>query len=67
MTVIIDDGVVKCKMKGDVGAKDPSDLCLPQACVRIKQEMCMSGRIQSSLLTVKAKKRPTVTVLWLCS
>lgn len=39
MTVIMNGSVIKSKLKGDVAAEDPSDLCFAGACVKTKQEV----------------------------
>lgn len=40
LTVFINANI-KCKLKGDVAAKDPDDLCMAGVCMETEEEICI--------------------------
>lgn len=40
LTVFINANI-KCKLKGDVAAKDPDDLCMAGVCIETEEQICI--------------------------
>lgn len=40
LTVFINANI-KCKLKGDVAAKDPDDLCMAGVCMETEEQICI--------------------------